>query len=204
MAEPNLSEKEVWDYIFRPETLESFHEPFPEVTSLTIDVFTTVTGNATETITISPFYGFNTIDDLKLAIYAAKAKDPAFSPSFQFLATPFGEVPSPGSRARKYLATDFYFKSKDVVMPLQEPFAAATAEKLDERFVDSEGNRKILEGASRGRSLFEEIYLLRNFNVEGKLFQKILLALLHYHTMMVYTNHSFSSYFLDLDFFSRC
>jgi hypothetical protein len=158
MAEPNLSEKEVWDYIFRPETLESFHEPFPEVTSLTIDVFTTVTGNATETITISPFYGFNTIDDLKLAIYAAKAKDPAFSPSFQFLATPIGEVPR-GNRAGRYLATDFYFKSKDLVMSLQEPFAAATAEKLDERFVDSEGNRKILEGASRGRTLFEEIYL---------------------------------------------
>lgn len=159
MGESNTSEKEVWDTIFKPENLESFHEPFPEADTLRIDLFTSVSGNATETITITPFYGFNTIDDLKLAIYSAKNKDPAFAPLYQFLAVPFGETPAAGMRARKYIATDFYFKNKGIVMPLQEPFTSAVASQIDERFVDSEGNRKILEGASRGRSLFEEVYL---------------------------------------------
>jgi hypothetical protein len=159
MGETIETEQEIWDKLFRPEILETFFDPYPEVNQIEISHFTTPEGPSTETIKIEPFFPFATIDDLKLAIYTQSKKNPAFAPEFQFLAIPFAETITPGQRAKRYVALDFYFKKGPVILYLNEPFKAVTADGWDERFVDSEGNRRLLEGASRGRSCFEDVLI---------------------------------------------
>ena len=159
MGETSEREQEIWDKLFHPEILETFFDPYPETSDISISLFTSSDGPATETIKIDSFFPFSTIDDLKLAIYNKKGMDPAFAPDNQFLANPFAEVPAPGQRAKRYVALDFYFKKGNISIYLDEPFKAAAAAAWDDRFVDSEGNRRILEGATRGRSCLEDVLL---------------------------------------------
>lgn len=159
MGETNRREQEIWDKLFRPEILETFFDPYPDLNQVEILLFTTPEGPATEKIVIDPFFPFSTIDDLKLAIYNQKGKNPAFAPEYQFLAKPFAETTTADQRAKRYVALDFYFKKGANLMFVEEPFKAAQSEKWDERFVDSEGNRRLLEGASRGRSCFEDVLI---------------------------------------------
>ncbi len=159
MGETSETEQEIWDKLFRPEILETFFDPFPDLHQVEVLLFTTPSGPPTETIRIDPFFPFATIDDLKLAIYNKKEQNPAFAPEYQFLAKPFAETVAPGTRAKRYVALDFYFNKGPIRMYLEEPFKAAAAERWDDRFVDSEGNRRLLEGASRGRSCFEDVMI---------------------------------------------
>lgn len=156
MGEPSEPEQDIWDKLFRPEILQTFFDPYEDAREVKIHLFTTPTGPSTETIVLNPFFPFSTIDDMKLAIYNQKGKDPAFAPEHQFLAFQPSLNPAPeGERGKYYQGLDFYFKDANLL----EPFGAATAQGWDTRFVDSEGNRKILEGASRGRSCFEDVIL---------------------------------------------
>jgi len=159
MGETSEREQEIWDKLFRPEILETFFDPYPDFNQVRVSVFTTPDGPRSEEIVLDSFFPFSTIDDLKIAIYEKKGKNPAFAPEYQFLAKPFAETPPADQRAKRYVGLDFYFKKGSVLMYLEEPFKAAAAERWDDRFVDSEGNRRLLEGASRGRSCFEDVLL---------------------------------------------
>jgi len=159
MGETTEREQEIWEKLFRPEILETFFDPYPELNKVKVLLFTTPDGPPTETIEIDSFFPFSTIDDLKLAIYYKKEQNPAFAPEYQFLAKPFAETPAANTRAKRYVGLDLYFKRGPTLLYLEEPFKAAAAERWDDRFVDAEGNRRLLEGASRGRSCFEDVLI---------------------------------------------
>lgn len=147
-------EKEIWNYIFRPRLIDHFHDD----TDLTVYLFRTPGETATETITLSPFYQFYTIDDIKMAIYLAKGGLPDFAPSHQFLAKEPANTEEGGHPAISYIAADYFYRKDGMTASITNPFTALE-NPPDKRFVDAAGNRSgLYHGISRDRSTYEDVF----------------------------------------------
>jgi len=139
------------DRFFKPQFVESF-----QAQEIQIAVFR---GRDQESeILRFPFYPFLTFADLKTAIYLQKRKDPDFYPSFQFLCDPAfdEEFDTP---QMMYTPTDFTWLAPDgrTEYSLRNPFDRARAATIDDRFVTSTGERRVIGFSDKKRILLESI-----------------------------------------------
>jgi hypothetical protein len=141
---------------FKPQFVESFQ---PQ--ELEIAVFRSPQGDP-EFIQIPNFYPFLTFNDLKTAIYNAKRKDPDFYPSFQFLCDPaFDEEFE--SQQQMYTPSDYTWFAPDgkTEYSLKNPFSRARGNAVDERFVTSTGEKRVIGFSDKKRILLESVTPMR-------------------------------------------
>ena len=141
---------------FKPQFVESFQ---PQ--ELEIAVFRSPQGDP-EFIQIPNFYPFLTFNDLKTAIYTAKRKDPDFYPSFQFLCDPaFDEEFE--SQQQMYTPSDYTWFAPDgkTEYSLKNPFSRARGNAVDERFVTSTGEKRVIGFSDKKRILLESVTPMR-------------------------------------------
>lgn len=152
------TKKDIWNRIFHPEMLTHLYEEAEDTTAIPLTVYLFREGDevATETITLSPFYPFYTMNDIKTAIYVAKGEAPEFAPVHQFLAKEPADVET-GHSGMTYIAADYFYQRDGIVQSLLNPFKALNDATPDIRFVDSAGNR-ILSGISRDRTTYEDLF----------------------------------------------
>ena len=140
------------DRFFKPQFVESF-----QAQEIQIAVFR-APGQPAEIISISNFYSFLTFADLKTAIYTMKRKDPDFYPSFQFLCDPALDEPFESAQ-QMYTPSDYTWLAPDgkTEYSLRNPLERARGPTVDERFVTSTGEKRVIGFSDKKRVLLESV-----------------------------------------------
>lgn len=146
---------------FNPTFLPNFHYPF-ESNVPVVYIHRSETAEPEE-FPLDAMFPFMTIQDIKTFIYFLKGQDNDYHPSLQALLIPFGSELS-SAQTEEYIPLDYAFTNVDKkgrilsTYQLLNPFKRAKAETVDKRFVDENGNRRILKIANRSDATMEELF----------------------------------------------
>ena len=105
-------------------------------------------GSDPEPLVVEGLYPFMTLMDVKLAIYNAMKKSPDAHPDCLYVSAEDSFEP---------IDYTWVLGRREEVFKVTDPFATATG-PIDERFVDSNGARRILKFVARDRVIIEEMY----------------------------------------------
>ena len=148
---------------FNPAFLPNFQYPFDSESSIPVVYLHRSESGEPEEIVLDSLYPFMTIQDIKTYIYYSKDQDDAYHPSLQTLLIPFApELTS--QQVNEYIPLDFAFTNIDKkgrilsTYQLMNPLQRARATTVDERFVDLNGKRKILNISDRSNDTMEELF----------------------------------------------
>jgi hypothetical protein len=147
--------------LFYPSALPSFRYPFQNVNPV-VYLHRSELGEPEE-ISLDPLFPFMTVQDIKTYIYILKDKAEEFQPAFQCLLVPLDPEPS-AKRADAYIPLDYAFVNIDkkgkvlATHQLIDPFQRIQSATVDDRFVTSTGDKKILKISDRSNSTMEDIF----------------------------------------------
>ena len=134
--------------ILKPETITTFLE-YP----ITFTIMKYASGEETSTtITTPPLPSWFTLYELKLYVWELLQRNPLFAPPLMFLGIPFPD--------NKYQPLEILWSSLDnEVLQLEHPIKQMT-DAVDERFVDSLGNEKVVLKTIRSRMTLNDVFQL--------------------------------------------
>jgi hypothetical protein len=129
---------------FRPALLDSFSE----IEDFQIKVIIHHESDMEEII-LDNIYPFLTLYDLKLLIYMKKDYQPSYEPSHVFFARQI---------VKRYVPIDYlWYIGASSIFSIKDPFELVRGDlPIDVRFVDSQGNKRILKGVDRRGVLLED------------------------------------------------
>jgi len=148
---------------FNPTFLPNFQYPFESESSIPVVYVHHSETEEPEEIVLDSMYPFMTIQDIKTYIYYSKGQDALYHPSLQALLIPFGPELT-AQQVEEYIPLDYAFTNVDKkgrilsTYQLMNPFRRAKASSVDDRFVDLNGNRKILKISDRSNDTMEELF----------------------------------------------
>jgi hypothetical protein len=135
-----------------PQYLKSLREPF-EGKSLQIILFSSPTDPG-QKIVIDTFYPFQTVQEIKTMIFN-KMDQPQFNPYNQSLMIPLDDETKLNT---EYVPIDFMWTSNNQKLILTNPFRRI-AQGIDQRFVSTSGQRKVVGFNDHSRITIEDVIL---------------------------------------------
>ncbi len=159
MEEAPLSS--VLENFFTPSFLPNFK--YPMETNTPIVYIHHSQTDEPEVMDLDEMFPFMTIQDIKTYIYYKMGKAEEYHPSLQSLLIPASAEPSE-QQTEFYTPLDFAFINVDKkgrilsTYQLLNPFQNIKDASVDKRFVDENGNRRILKISDRSNSTIEELF----------------------------------------------
>ena len=135
-----------------PRYLKTLREPF-EGKSIQIILFSSPTDPG-QKIMLNDFYPFQTVQEIKTKIFA-KMNQPQFHPYHQSLLIPLDDETQLNT---EYIPIDFLWTVTSQKLILTNPFRRI-GQGIDQRFVSSSGQRKVVGFADHSRMTIEDIIL---------------------------------------------
>ena len=135
-----------------PRYLKTLREPFEEK-SIQIILFSSPT-NPGQKIMLNDFYPFQTVQEIKTKIFT-KMNQPQFHPYHQCLLIPLDDETQLNT---EYIPIDFIWTVTSQKLILTNPFRRI-GQGIDQRFVSSSGQRKVVGFADHSRMTIEDIIL---------------------------------------------
>jgi len=135
-----------------PQYLKSLREPF-EDKRLKIMLFSSVTDPG-QSIILDTFYPFQTVQEIKTMIFN-KMNQPQFHPYYQTLMIPLDDETKLNT---EYVPIDFLWTSNNQKLILTNPFRRV-AQGIDQRFVSTSGQRKVIGFNDHSRMTIEDVIL---------------------------------------------
>jgi hypothetical protein len=135
-----------------PQYLKSLREPF-EGKRLKIMLFSSPTDPG-QSIMLDTFYPFQTVQEIKTMIFT-KMGEPQFHPYYQSLMLPLDDETKLNT---EYVPIDFLWTSTNQKLILTNPFRRV-AQGIDQRFVSTSGQRKVLGFNDHSRMTIEDVIL---------------------------------------------
>jgi len=135
-----------------PQYLKSLREPF-EDKRLKIILFSSPTDPG-QPIILDTFYPFQTVQEIKTMIFT-KMGQPQFHPYHQLLMIPLDDETQLNT---EYVPIDFLWTSTNQKLILTNPFRRL-AQGIDQRFVSTSGQRKVLGFNDHSRMTIEDVIL---------------------------------------------
>ncbi|NBV77175.1 hypothetical protein EBR66_03370 [bacterium] len=148
--------------VLYPSTLGSFRDSMPSG-ELTVMLHTEPTVEPKE-IVLKNMFPFMTLQDIKTALYIHLEKDPNAIPEFTYLCA---HGPTPGGNPYKNKGTvsvDYTWNQPSILSTKELfynalPFELVTGAKTDPRFVESNGERRLISIVNRERVTIEDAFL---------------------------------------------
>jgi hypothetical protein len=148
--------------VLYPTALSSFRESMP---SGEIELVLHTSRTEESSITLKNMFPFMTLQDIKLALYIELKRDEAAIPEFIYLAN-HGPAPGKSFLGGQVAPVDFSwnFPGVSASKPFlnKAPFELAGGPSLDGRFVDANGERKLVSSVERERMTIEDAFIKKS------------------------------------------
>ena len=138
--------------LFYPSTLGSFRSSG--------ELKVTLHGAETKELVLKNIFPFMTLQDIKIAIYI-ELKEEFALPIFQYLCV-HGSEKGKTFLGKKTLGVDFTWASHEGIFLQANPSELAAGSKIDPRFVESNGERKLINPIFRERVTIEDAFFKMN------------------------------------------